>query len=110
MAQKKIKSRPGLFGTVHYYDENGKTLGKSRPGLIGGTRVYTDKDGKYAGKSRPGLFAKEVFTDTDGNRFTSIDDGLGGKLHFKNGTRAGRTKPGLFGTSRTFLESDDEEE
>ena len=39
MARKYVKSRPGLFGMVYYYDDNGKPIGKSRPGLIEGTRV-----------------------------------------------------------------------
>lgn len=58
MARKYVKSRPGLFGMVYYYDENGRSIGKSRPGLIEGTRVYTDQNGRYAGKSRPGFYPK----------------------------------------------------
>ena len=60
MGRKHVRSRPGLFGTVYYYDEHGNPIGKSRPGLLEGTRVYTDENGRYAGKSRPGFFAKEV--------------------------------------------------
>ena len=82
MAKKRVKSRPGLFDTVYYYDENGKPIGKSRPGLIEGTRVYTDQNGRYAGKSRPGFFAKEVFTDTEHNHITSYDS-LCGEVHFE---------------------------
>ena len=108
MARKRIKSRPGLFGTVYYYDENGNPIGKSRPGLIEGTRVYTDQNGKYAGKSRPGFLSKEVFTDTDGNFITSYDD-LYGKVHFKNGTPVGHTRPGLFNSEYTTLDSEDED-
>ena len=73
MGRKHVKSRPGLFGTVYYYDEHGNPIGKSRPGLLEGTRVYTGENGRYAGKSRPGFFAKEVFTDTDNNHITSYD-------------------------------------
>ncbi len=32
----KGKSVPGLFGTVHHYDEHGKKIGRSEPGLFGG--------------------------------------------------------------------------
>ena len=63
MARKYVKRRPGLFGMVYYYDENGNPVGKSRPGLIEGTRVYTDQNGGYTGKSRPGFLAKSVFTN-----------------------------------------------
>lgn len=107
MARRRIKSRPGLFGTVYYYDENGNPIGKSRPGLIEGTRVYTDQNGKYAGKSRPGFLSEEVFTDTDGNSITSYDD-LCGEVHFKNGTPVGHTKPGFFDSEYTALEAEDE--
>ena len=107
MARRQVKSRPGLFGTVYYYDEHGNPIGKSRPGLLEGTRVYTDENGRYAGKSRPGFFAKEVFTDTDNNYITSYDS-LCGEVHFKNGTYAGHTRPGFFDSAYTTLEIDDE--
>ena len=107
MGRKYVKSRPGLFGTVYYYDEHGNPIGKSRPGLLEGTRVYTDENGRYAGKSRPGFFAKEVFTDTDNNHITSYDS-LCGEVHFKNGTYAGHTRPGFFDFAYTTLEVDDE--
>ena len=107
MARKRVKSRPGLFGTVYYYDENGNPIGKSRPGLIEGTRVYTDQNGKYAGKSRPGFLSKEVFTDTDGNSITSYD-GLCREVHFKNGVPVGHTRPGFFDSECTTLEIEDE--
>lgn len=107
MGRQQMKSRPGLFGTVYYYDENGKPIGKSRPGLIEGTRVYTDQKGRYAGKSRPGFLAKEVFTDTEHNHITSYDS-LCGEVHFRNGVPVGRTRPGFFGSAYTTLETEDE--
>ena len=107
MGRKYVKSRPGLFGTVYYYDENGNPIGKSRPGLLEGTRVYTDQNGRYAGKSRPGFLTKEVFTDTEHNHITSYDS-LCGKVHFKNGVPVGRTRPGFFDSAYTTLEADDE--
>ena len=107
MARKYVKSRPGLFGMVYYYDENGKPIGKSRPGLIEGTRVYTDQNGRYAGRSRPGFLSKEVYKDTDHNYIISYGAPLG-DIHFKNGTPIGRSRPGLFGSSYTSLETEDE--
>ena len=107
MARKHIKSRPGLFGMVYYYDENGKPIGKSRPGLIEGTRVYTDPNGSYKGKSRPGLFSKEVYKDVDDNYITSYDTPFG-DIHFKNDTPIGHSRPGLFGSSYTSLDIEDE--
>ena len=107
MGRRYVKSRPGLFGTVYYYDENGNPIGKSHPGLIDGTRVYTDENGRYAGKSRPGFFAKEVFTDTDNNHITSYDS-LRGEVHFKNGVPVGHTRPGFFDSAYTTLEVEDE--
>jgi hypothetical protein len=107
MAKKRITSRPGLFGTVYYYDENGRPVGKSRPGLLDGTRVYTDQNGRYAGKSRPGFLAKEVFTDTDHNHITSYDSLLG-EVHFKNGTPVGHTRPGFFDSAYTTLDEEEE--
>lgn len=107
MARRHVKSRPGLFGTVYYYDENGNPIGKSRPGLLEGTRVYTDQDGRFAGKSRPGVLAKEVFTDTEHNHITSYDS-LYGEVHFKNGVPVGHTRPGFFDSAYTTLEVEDE--
>ena len=107
MARKYIKSRPGLFGTVYYYDENGKPIGKSRPGLIEGTRVYTDQNGNYAGESRPGYLSKEVYKDADHNYITSYGTPFG-DIHFENGSPIGRSRPGLFGASYTSLEIEDE--
>ena len=107
MAKKRITIRPGLFGTVYYYDEIGRPVGKSRPGLPEGTRVYTDQNGRYAGKSRPGFLAKEVFTDTEHNHITSYDS-LFGEVHFKNGTPVGHTRPGFFDSAYTTLDEDEE--
>ena len=107
MGKKRITSRPGLFGTVYYYDENGRPVGKSRPGLLEGTRVYTDQNGRYAGKSRPGFLAKEVFTDTEHNHITSYDSLLG-EVHFKNGTPVGHTRPGFFDSAYTTLDEAEE--
>lgn len=107
MARKQVKSRPGLFGMVYYYDESGNLIGKSRLGLVEGTRVYTDQNGEYAGKSRPGFFAKEVFTSDDHNHIASYDS-ICGEIHFENGVPIGHTRPGLFGTSYTCMETEEQ--
>ncbi len=83
MAKKKITGRPGLFGTVYYYDENGNPVGKSRPGFL----------------------AKEVFTDTEHNYITSYDSLLG-EVHFKNGMPIGHTRPGFFDSAYTTLDEE----
>ena len=107
MAKKRITSKPGLFGVIYYYDEDGKLIAKSRPGLIKGTRVYTDPNGKQIGKSRPGVLSEEVFVDCDKNVITSYND-IFGSFYMQNGKSIGRTKPGVFGSSHTSLETDDE--
>lgn len=108
MAKKRITSRPGLFGIIYYYDEDGKLIAKSRPGLIKGTRVYTDPNGKQIAKSRPGVLCEEVFVDCDKNVITSYND-IFGSFYMQNGKSIGRTKPWVFGSSHTSLETDDDE-
>ena len=107
MAKKRIKSRPGLFGMTYYYDENGKQIGKSRPGLLVGTRVYTDQNGNYAGWSRPGFLAKEVFIGADHEHVTTYDSFFG-EVHFKHGRPIGKTRPGFFDQAYTSLDLDEE--
>lgn len=107
MPKKDIKSKPGLFGMIYYYDENGNPIGKSRPGLIGKTRVYTDQNGRYAGKSRSGFLSKEVYEDSDHHYITSYDT-FSGEVHFQNGTPIGRSRPGFFGSSHISLEAEEE--
>lgn len=109
MARRRITSKPGLFGTVYYYDAEGNPIGKSRPGLVGETRVYTDQNGAYVGKSRPGFLAKDVYTDADHNEITSYGS-ICGDVHFQNGTPIGRTTPGFLGTKYTMLDEEDASE
>ena len=91
-----------MFGTCYHYDEKGNLVGKSRPGLMKGTRVYTDQNGKYIGKSHQGFLVKEVFTDADYNHITSVE-GLIGDIHLRSGVPIGHTRPG-FGLRQTTLE------
>ena len=95
-----------MFGAVYYYDENGRPIGKSSPGLLEGTRVYTDHNGQYAGKSRPGFLAKKVFVDTDDNYITSYE-GFCVDIHFQNGVPIGYTRPGASDAAHTTLETED---
>ena len=106
MAKKRIVSRPGLFGTEYHYDERGRFVGKSRPGLLGGTRVYTDSSGRWAGVSRPGLFGTQVYTDREGHT-VSARPGLFGWILRSGGETVGRTRPGFFGTTCTEWEADE---
>mgnify|MGYP000528407368 FL=1 len=41
---KKITSRPGFFGGMVHYDEHGRKIGESRPGLFGDTRTHLDEE------------------------------------------------------------------
>ena len=107
MIRRNIKSQPGLFGTVYYYDEHGNPIGKSHPGLLEGTRVYTDQNGRYTGKSRPGFLAQEVFTDADHNHITSYE-GICGEVHFENGVPIGYSRSGFFDSEYSVLETEDD--
>lgn len=109
MAKKRITSKPGLFGMTYHYDENGKYIGKSRPGLLDGTKVYFDEKGQKVGTSRPGFLAKEVYHDKKNNRYISSYPNLTGSFHRSNGRTVGKTRMGLLGRSYTTVEIEDEE-
>lgn len=106
MAKKLIISRRGLFGTTYHYDERGKYLGKSRPGLFGDNKVHFDENGNKRGTSRPGFFNEEVHKlDSE---YSSTRKGLFGFVHRSNGRISGKTSPELFGTAFTEFESSNE--
>ena len=105
MAKKRITSKPGLFGMTYHY-ENGKYIGKSRPGLLGNRKIHYDADGRQIGTSRPGVLAEEVYHDQKNKRFISTYEGLTGKIHMSNGRPVGKTTPGILGTSYSSIESD----
>lgn len=109
MAKKRIKSKPGFFGMVYHYDENGKYVGKSRPGLFGDRTIHYDEKGKHTATSRPGFFAEEVHHDKKNNRYISSYPDLTGSFHRSNGRTVGKTSMGLFGRSYTTVEIEDEE-
>ncbi len=96
---KKGSSRPGLFGTINHYDEDGKKTGHSRPGLFGGYSHY-DEEGKKTGYSNKGLFGGYNHYDNDGNRTGRSNESFwGGYSHRnKDGKSTGTSTPGLFGS------------
>lgn len=105
MAKKRITSKPGLFGMTYHY-ENGKYIGKSRPGLLGNRKIHYDADGRQIGTSRPGTLAEEVHYDKRNKRFISTYEGPTGKIHMSNGRPVGKTTPGILGTNYSSIESD----
>lgn len=109
MAKKRITSRPGLFGMTYHYDENGKCIGKSRPGLLNGTKVYFDEKGQKVGTGRPDFPAKEVHHDKKSKRYISSYPDLTGSFHRSNGCTVGKTRMGFLGRSYTTVEIEDEE-
>lgn len=106
MAKKRITSRPGLFGMVYHYDESGKIIGKTRPGLFGDRKIHFDAAGHQIGTSRPGLWAKEVRYDKRTKSHISSYDTFFGEVHRSNGRTVGKTVPGLFDTEYSSLEDE----
>ena len=105
MAKKRITSKRGLFGMTYHY-ENGKYVGKSRPGLLGDRKIHYDSEGHQVGTTRHGFFAEDVTYDARKKRYITTYDGPVGKMHFSNGRSVGRTVPGPFDSSYTSLEED----
>ena len=105
MAKKRITSKRGLFGMTYHY-ENGKYVGKSRPGLLGDRKIHYDSEGHQVGTARHGFFAEDVTYDAKNKRYITTYDGPVGKMHFSNGRSVGRTVPGPFDSSYTSLEED----
>lgn len=105
MAKKRIKSKPGLFGMVYHYDENGKYVGKSRPGLLDGTKVHFDEKGQRVGTSRPGLFWEEVHHDEKNDRYITSFPSVLHTIHRSNGRTVGTTRPSFFDRSYTTIET-----
>lgn len=106
MAKKRIVSKPGLFGITYHY-ENGRYIGKTRPGLLGNRKIHYDADGRQMGTTRPGVLSDEVHYDAKNKRYITSYQGLTGKTHFLNGRPVGRTVNGLFDTSYSSIEKND---
>lgn len=92
------KSEPGLFGTIHHYDEHGREVGRSEPGLFGGYTNY-DAHGRKVGHSDPGLFGGYDHYDTHGRRVGRSEPGLFGSYRHTDGRGryTGSSEPGMFG-------------
>ena len=50
--EKKGYSRPGLFGSINHYDENGKKVSESRPGFFGSMKHYDNKGKKQQRRAK----------------------------------------------------------
>lgn len=102
---KKITSRPGLFGDVTHYDENGRKIGKDVPGLYGGT-IHYNAHGEKIAMSYPGLLGGTITYDACGRRIGSSEAGfLGSISHYDAcGKRIGRSYRGIFGDIFTLLD------
>ena len=103
MAKRRITSKPGLFGMTYHY-ENGKYVGKSRPGLLGDRKIHYNAEGRQIGTSRPGALFGEVHYDAENKRYISSYQGLTGTIHTSNGRPVGKTVHGFFGTSYSSVE------
>lgn len=95
----KGRSTPGLFGTVHHYDEHGKKIGRSEPGLFGSYTNY-DAKGNKIGRSDPGLFGSYNHYDNRGHKTGRSDPGAFGSYYHKDasGKTTGSSNPGAFGS------------
>ena len=96
---RKGRSEPGLFGTIHHYDEHGRKIGRSEPGIFGGYTNY-DANGRKTGHSDPGLFGGYTHYDNHGRKVGSTDPGIFGSYYHKDasGRPTGSSDPGAFGS------------
>ena len=88
--------------TYHY--ENGKYVGKSRPGLLGDRKIHYNAEGRQIGTSRPGALFGEVHYDAENKRYISSYQGLTGTIHTSIGRPVGKTVHGVFGASYSSVE------
>lgn len=73
MSNKKVYSKPGLFGKTILYNDKGQVIGSGTP-MSSGTTVYTDTSGNYMGKSYSGSGSSSNLVSSDG----SVAKGRGG--------------------------------
>lgn len=70
---KKIgKSTPGILGGYTNYDSEGNKTGRSDRSVFGGYTNY-DKNGNRTGSSTPGLFGGYITNSKDGSSYTNTD-------------------------------------
>ena len=110
MAPKKVTGIPGLFGGTNYYDENGKQIGYSMPGIIPGTVEHFNADGSSAEFSAEGIFGGVDHFDESGRQAGFSTEGIfGGMNHYSaDGSFAGFSAPNLI-TGSTFFGSGDQD-
>ena len=73
MSDKKVYSKPGLFGKTILYNDKGQVIGSGTP-ISSKTTVYTDTSGNYMGKSYSGSGSSSNLVGADG----SVAKGRGG--------------------------------
>ena len=73
MSDKKVYSKPGLFGKTILYNDKGQVIGSGTP-ISSKTTVYTDTSGNYLGKSYSGSGSSANLIGADG----SVAKGRGG--------------------------------
>ena len=95
----------GLFGTKIHYDENGRKVGESIPGLFKGTMNHFDADGNLVGTTTSGLFSgTSDHFDANGRYAGTSTKGLfSGTDHIGRNGRIGHTES-LFGMLFTDID------
>ena len=73
MSDKKVYSKPALFGKTILYNDKGQVIGSGTP-ISSKTTVYTDTSGNYMGKSYSGSGSSSNLVGADG----SVAKGRGG--------------------------------
>lgn len=73
MSDKKVYSKPGLFGKTILYNDKGQVIGSGTP-ISSKTTVYTDTSGNYMGKSYSVSGSSANLVGADG----SVAKGRGG--------------------------------
>ena len=88
-----------MFGTVHHYDERGKKVGRSEPGLFGSYTNY-DAKGRKVGRSEPGMFGGYNHYDNRGRKTGHSDPSMLGSYTHRDssGKKTGASDPGMFGS------------
>ena len=88
-----------MFGTVHHYDERGKKVGRSEPGLFGSYTNY-DAKGRKVGRSDPGMFGGYNHYDNRGRKTGHSDPSMLGSYTHRDssGKKTGASDPGMFGS------------
>jgi len=94
---KRIETVEGFFGEkIHY--ENGKKVGESWPGILGGSYNHYDADGNKTGESQVGVFTEYEHYNGDGEHVGYSQRSFFGDIdHYDDNGYTGHTGPTLFG-------------